>query len=74
VDGITGIHYIMRGGMGIEWGRISAFFFHPDRAWTRSSKTCMKYTIAECTYRTPDDGQRGCQKHVEFYDRINLDN
>jgi len=24
--------------------------------------------------RTPDDGQRGCPKHVEFYDRINLDN
>jgi hypothetical protein len=23
---------------------------------------------------TPDDGQRGCPKHVKFYDRINLDN
>ena len=22
-------------------------------------------------YRTPDDGQRGCPKHVEFYNRIN---
>ena len=24
--------------------------------------------------KTPDDGQRRCPKHVEFYDRINLDN
>jgi hypothetical protein len=24
-------------------------------------------------YITPDDGQRGCPKHVEFYNRINLD-
>jgi hypothetical protein len=23
---------------------------------------------------TPDDGQRGCPKDVEFYNRINLDN
>jgi hypothetical protein len=24
-------------------------------------------------YGTPDDGQRNCPKHVEFYYRINLD-
>ena len=24
--------------------------------------------------KTPDDGQRSCLKHVEFYNRINLDN
>jgi len=31
-------------------------------------KTCMTYTIAECTLskKTPDDGQRNCPKHVEF--------
>jgi hypothetical protein len=23
---------------------------------------------------TPDDGQRRCPKHMEFYNRINLDN
>jgi len=23
--------------------------FHPDSAWKRSSKTCMKLTTAECT-------------------------
>jgi len=23
--------------------------FHPDSAWKRSSKTCMKLTSAECT-------------------------
>jgi hypothetical protein len=48
--------------------------FHPDSAWTRSSKTCMKFTSAEYTVETPDDGQRECPKHVEFYNRINLDN
>jgi len=24
--------------------------------------------------KTPDDGQRGCPKRVEFYNRINLNN
>jgi len=24
--------------------------------------------------RTADDGQKGCPKHVEFYNRMNLDN
>jgi len=27
----------------------------------------MKYTVAVCTVKTPDDGQRNCPKHVEFY-------
>jgi hypothetical protein len=36
--------------------------------------TCMKLTSGECTVETPDDGQRRWPKHVEFYDRINLDN
>jgi len=25
------------------------FNFHPDSAWKRSSKTCMKLTSAKCT-------------------------
>jgi len=33
----------------------------------------MKLTSAECTVENPDDGQR-CPKHVEFYNRINLNN
>jgi hypothetical protein len=24
-------------------------------------------------WKTPDDGQRGCPKDLEFYDRVNLD-
>ena len=33
-------------------------------------QTCMTYTIAVCTVRkTPDDGQRNCSKHVEFYSK-----
>jgi len=30
-------------------------------------QTSMTYTIAVCTVKTPDDGQRNCPKHVEFY-------
>jgi len=30
-------------------------------------QTCMTYTIAVCTKKTSDDGQRNCPKHVEFY-------
>jgi len=30
----------------------------------------MAYTIAVCTVKkTPDDGQRNCPKHVEFYSK-----
>ena len=34
-------------------------------------KSCMKYTNAVCTVKkkTPDDGQRNCSKHVEFYSK-----
>jgi hypothetical protein len=31
--------------------------------------TCMTYTIAGCTWKTPDDGQRNYPKNVEFYSR-----
>jgi hypothetical protein len=34
----------------------------------------MNFTSAECTVETPDDGQRRCPKHVEFYNTINSDN
>jgi len=27
---------------------------------------CMTYTIAVCTVKTLDDGQRNCPKHVDF--------
>ena len=27
----------------------------------------MTYTIAVCTEKSPDGGQRNCPKHVEFY-------
>jgi len=29
----------------------------------------MTYNIAVCTVNTPDDGQRNCPKHVEFYSK-----
>jgi hypothetical protein len=30
--------------------------------------------VPNIQYETPDDGHRRCPKHIEFYDRINLDN
>jgi len=29
---------------------------------------------AQSGWKTPNDGQRRCPKHVEFYNRIDLDN
>ena len=29
----------------------------------------MSYRFAVCTVKTPDDGQRYCPKHVEFYSK-----
>jgi len=37
-------------------------------------QNCMIYTSAECTAKSPDDGQRNCPKHAEFLDKINLGN
>jgi len=34
----------------------------------------LNLPVPNIQYRTPDDGHRGCSKHVEFYNRINLDN
>jgi len=35
-----------------------------------SQHNCMTYTIAVCVqWKTPDDGQRNCPKHVEFYSK-----
>jgi len=29
----------------------------------------MTYTIAACTVKTPDEEQRNCPKHVDFYSK-----
>ena len=29
----------------------------------------MSYRFAACAVKTPDDGQRNCPKHVEFYSK-----
>ena len=43
-------------------------------AWKRSSKPACNLPVPNVQYSTPDDGQGGYPKHVEFYNRINLDN
>jgi len=32
-------------------------------------QTCMTYTIAVCTVKTPDGEQKNCPKRVEFYSK-----
>ena len=48
--------------------------FHPGSAWKRSSKPTRNLPVPILQWKTPDNGQRRCMKHVEFYNRINLDN
>jgi hypothetical protein len=33
-------------------------------------KSARNLPVPNVQYRTPDDGQRGCPKHVEFYNGI----
>jgi len=35
--------------------------------------SCMTYTTAVCTVKTPDNGQRNCPKHVEFYSKNKIE-
>ena len=43
---------------------------HPGRACKLSSNI----PVPNVQWKTPDDGQRNCPKHVEFLDKINLGN
>ena len=36
---------------------------------TSFQQTCMTYTVAVCTVKNSDDGQRNCPKHVEFHSK-----
>jgi hypothetical protein len=40
----------------------------------RNMWSFINLPVPNVQWKTPDDGQRGCPKHVEFYNRINLDN
>ena len=41
---------------------------------SKHSQSESGLTLPNVQQRTPDDGRRGCPKHAEFHDRINLDN
>ena len=54
-----------------EWNQIHALI----PSWSCSQAVCMTYTIAVFTgEKTPDDGQKNCPKHVEFYSKNKFDN
>jgi hypothetical protein len=38
------------------------------------SKTVWHIPVPNVQWKTPDDGQRNCPKHVNFLDKINLGN
>ena len=40
-----------------------------DQDGASCQQTCMTCTVAVCTVKTPDEGQRNCPKHVEFYSK-----
>jgi hypothetical protein len=44
--------------------------FQPDSARKRSHYLHETYQLPCVQEITPDDGQRRCPKHVEFYDKI----
>jgi hypothetical protein len=46
-----------------------------DRFQAESGWNPMEFQlpVPSVQWKTPDDGQRRCPKHVEFYNRINLD-
>ena len=46
--------------------------FQPDSARKRSHNLHETYQLPCVQQITPDDGQRRCPKHVEFYDKINF--
>ena len=53
---------------------LSIIRIHPDPARKLSVNL---YDIHNCCVygeKTPDDGQRNCPKHIEFYSKINLRN
>jgi hypothetical protein len=53
---------------------IPAAQFYPDCLEAVIKNLHETYQCRNVQYKTPDDGQRGCPKHVEFCNKINLDN
>ena len=45
-----------------QWYILCSF---DDRLLPGGHKNCIKCTNADVRLRTPDDGQKGCPKHVE---------
>ena len=58
--------------------------FQAESGWNYSSiltllgnghqRPACNLPVPNVQHKTPDDGHRRCSKHVEFYNRINLDN
>jgi len=71
----------MRGHMNVKirgWSeKFSASTIDAVSSWSCSqaiSKTVWHIPLLCVQWKTPDDGQRNCPKHVEFHSKINLRN
>jgi hypothetical protein len=60
---------------------VVAHIFQADSGWNilallgnGQQKPAWNLPMPNVQYKTRDDGQRRCPKHIEFYNRINLDN
>ena len=43
--------------------------FHPDPARKLSAELYDIYLLLRVQWKTPDDGQKNCQKHVQFHSK-----
>jgi len=57
----------------MELSSILILQFHSDPAHKLSANLFYIYHCCVYSKKTPDDGQRNCPKHVEFYSRNNFE-
>jgi len=53
---------------------LSFRFPHQNTVYASPIPNAWNLPVLNVQWKTPDDEQRRCPKHVEFYNRINLDN
>jgi len=57
-------------GTGICQAGLITAFKHDVLVLESCHQTCVAYTMPNVQWKTPDEGQRNCPKHVEFLDKI----
>jgi len=73
----SGVHTLYTQQWHLSYRFVDSFRAGPEwnSSWSCPKAVTNLYDIHHCRVYsewTPDDGQRNCQKHVEFHDKINL--